>query len=230
MKQSRLDAGNLLTREHIATVKNIMMSMITDLLYRASVHDDSKLVAPEAEVFAEFGPKLKETTYDTTPGSVYMGFLGQMKPALDHHYANNSHHPEHVPFWKCPECESVFRDDKVIVEENPSKDEGSDEFCLFCPTCETTGNHIRLESYVTVDGMNLLDLVEMFCDWKAATMRHADGDISRSITQNTERFSLSPQLAQIFQNTVNLINSAATHPLQGNASVGILDETEKLTE
>jgi hypothetical protein len=24
-----------------------------------------------------------------------MGFLRDMKPALDHHYANNRHHPEH---------------------------------------------------------------------------------------------------------------------------------------
>lgn len=97
MDQAQLDAGNLLTREHIATVKNIMMSMITELLYRASVHDDSKLVAPEAEVFAEFGPKLRGTTYDVTPGSVYQGFLADMKPALDHHYANNDHHPEFYP-------------------------------------------------------------------------------------------------------------------------------------
>src|SRR3990167_9483910 len=26
-----------------------------------------------------------------------------------------------------------------------------------------------------IDGMSLIDLVEMLCDWKAATMRHNDG-------------------------------------------------------
>ena len=53
-----------------------------------------------------------------------------------------------------------------------------------------------------VDGMNLVDLVEMFCDWKAATLRHDDGDILKSIEHNKERFELSDQLVRIFQNTV----------------------------
>lgn len=52
-----------------------------------------------------------------------------------------------------------------------------------------------------VDGMNLVDIVEMFCDWVAATKRHADGNIHKSIDINEKRFDLSPQLAQIFRNT-----------------------------
>lgn len=53
-----------------------------------------------------------------------------------------------------------------------------------------------------VNGMNLLDLIEMLADWKAATERHADGCIARSITMNTQRFGLSPQLVRIMENTV----------------------------
>jgi len=53
-----------------------------------------------------------------------------------------------------------------------------------------------------VDDMTLIDLMEMFCDWKAATERHADGDIFKSIEHNTGRFGLSEQLAQILRNTV----------------------------
>ena len=56
-----------------------------------------------------------------------------------------------------------------------------------------------------VSGMSLVDLVEMLCDWRAATERHADGDIHKSIEINTERFGLSEQLAQIFKNTVSLL-------------------------
>jgi Family of unknown function (DUF5662) len=56
-----------------------------------------------------------------------------------------------------------------------------------------------------IDGMNLLDLVEMFCDWKAATMRHADGDLKKSIEINKDRFKMSDQLAQIFRNSVSLV-------------------------
>jgi len=55
-----------------------------------------------------------------------------------------------------------------------------------------------------VDDMNLVDLLEMFCDWRAATERHADGDIFKSIDHNTERFGLSEQLAQILRNSVAL--------------------------
>lgn len=57
-----------------------------------------------------------------------------------------------------------------------------------------------------VEGMNLIDLVEMLCDWMAASRRHCDGDINRSIEINATRFNLSPQLAQILANTVPLLN------------------------
>jgi hypothetical protein len=52
-----------------------------------------------------------------------------------------------------------------------------------------------------VDGMSLLDLVEMFCDWKAATERHADGSIEKSIQINKKRFELSDQLVSILEAT-----------------------------
>jgi len=52
-----------------------------------------------------------------------------------------------------------------------------------------------------VSGMSLLDVVEMFCDWKAASERHADGDFAKSLEINKERFAISDQLAEIFENT-----------------------------
>lgn len=53
-----------------------------------------------------------------------------------------------------------------------------------------------------IDDMTLIDLLEMLCDWKAATARNKDGNIRTSIEHNTTRFNMSPQLAKIFQNTV----------------------------
>ena len=50
-------------------------------------------------------------------------------------------------------------------------------------------------------GMTLVDLVEMFCDWCAATMRHEDGDIGNSIDVNMKRFGYDETLANIFVNT-----------------------------
>jgi len=52
-----------------------------------------------------------------------------------------------------------------------------------------------------INGMSLLDLIEMLCDWKAATERHADGSLAKSLTINAERFGISPQLAEILENT-----------------------------
>jgi len=57
-----------------------------------------------------------------------------------------------------------------------------------------------------VDGMTLVDLVEMFCDWKAATLRHHDGNLLRSIEVNALRFKLSPQLTRILINTAELMD------------------------
>jgi hypothetical protein len=52
-----------------------------------------------------------------------------------------------------------------------------------------------------LDGMSIIDVLEMFVDWKAATERHADGDFEASLRTNSIRFTLSPQLANIFWNT-----------------------------
>jgi len=53
-----------------------------------------------------------------------------------------------------------------------------------------------------VEGMDLLDLVEMVCDWKAATMRHDDGDIRRSIDINAKRFQMPDYLVGLLRRTV----------------------------
>jgi hypothetical protein len=58
-----------------------------------------------------------------------------------------------------------------------------------------------------VAGMNLIDLLEMVCDWRAATLRHANGDLTKSIHGNAERFNLSPMLTQILLNTGKWLES-----------------------
>lgn len=54
-----------------------------------------------------------------------------------------------------------------------------------------------------IDDMTLVDVFEMFADWTAASFRNKNGDIIRSIRMNKNRFSMSPQLMRIFENTVN---------------------------
>jgi len=52
-----------------------------------------------------------------------------------------------------------------------------------------------------INGMSLLDVVEMWCDWLAASQRHKNGDFVESIAINRKRFQMDPQLADIFMNT-----------------------------
>ncbi len=58
----------------------------------------------------------------------------------------------------------------------------------------------------SIRGMNLIDLIEMLCDWKAAGLRHDDGNLMRSIEINRDRFGFSDELTQIFRNTAEWIN------------------------
>lgn len=59
--------------------------------------------------------------------------------------------------------------------------------------------------------MTLVDLVEMFCDWVAATERHDDGDIFVSISKNQTRFKMSPQVAVILENTARMLGKVPKH-------------------
>lgn len=53
-----------------------------------------------------------------------------------------------------------------------------------------------------INDMSLLDVIEMLADWRAASMRHADGDLEKSLKINVERFGISNQLAVIMLNTI----------------------------
>lgn len=52
-----------------------------------------------------------------------------------------------------------------------------------------------------VSGMDLLDLVEMFFDWKAASERGEES--AMNVTAACARFNIDPMLASIFRNTAD---------------------------
>lgn len=137
------------TNEHIKVVQENITHFIKELLDRSINHDASKLESPEVEVFGEYTPLLAGTEYGSPE---YNELLEKVKPAIEHHYANNRHHPEHWP-------------------------DG-------------------------INGMTLVDLIELLSDWKAATARNKNGNIRKSIEINAERYKISPQLRKILENTV----------------------------
>ena len=54
-----------------------------------------------------------------------------------------------------------------------------------------------------IGAMTLLSLIEMLCDWRAAGMRHADGDFGTSLRINRDRYGISDQLYGILLNTAH---------------------------
>lgn len=52
-----------------------------------------------------------------------------------------------------------------------------------------------------IDGMNLIDVLEMLADWKAATMRHDDGDLAKSIEINQKRFGYDDRFKGLLMRT-----------------------------
>lgn len=79
------------TLRHIKRINQLLGDSASELIRRGQVHDSSKLESPEKELFDKYTPLLKNLVYDSPE---YKQSLADLKPALDHHYANNSHHPE----------------------------------------------------------------------------------------------------------------------------------------
>src|SRR5690625_3548256 len=77
---------------HIKRVSQLLTEASIELIRRANVHDNSKLESTEKELFDEFTTKFKDCTYGSEE---YKEYLKKLKVALDHHYQNNSHHPEY---------------------------------------------------------------------------------------------------------------------------------------
>jgi len=166
------------TLAHIRRVQTLLGEVQANLTARAIAHDASKLEHPEKTGFDEVTNVLRGLTYGSDE---YKEQLRKLQPVLGHHYANNSHHPEHYGIKECDLCFATV----------PLDFDGQ------CPRCINGSFTFR----PNVAKMTLLDVVEMLCDWKAATERHADGDITKSIQINRKRFEISDQLAEILDNT-----------------------------
>ena len=57
-----------------------------------------------------------------------------------------------------------------------------------------------------INDMNLIDIVEMIADWKAASERQHDGNLLVSIEKNAKRFNIDDQLKKILVNTAKTLD------------------------
>lgn len=82
------------TLAHSRRVGELMVQVICDLTHRSVRHDLSKTEEPERPLFDRHTPDLAKHPYGS-PG--YTASLAALGPALEHHFANNPHHPQHYP-------------------------------------------------------------------------------------------------------------------------------------
>ena len=77
--------------DHKKLVALYMNHIASELFMRSAVHDNSKFSPEEFDAFVEATPQLKDLTYGSDE---YKQALAKIKPALEHHYLVNRHHPE----------------------------------------------------------------------------------------------------------------------------------------
>jgi len=143
------------TLRHIKRINQLPGDSAMELIKRGQVHDSSKLEAPEKELFDTYTPLLKHLVYDSPE---YKQSLADLKPALDHHYANNSHHPEFykngIDGMNLYDIIELFADWKaagernkngnifVSIQKNKKRFEMSDQLCKIL---ENTADYLGYE-------------------------------------------------------------------------------------
>lgn len=135
------------TQSHIRDVQELLEDFENLLHLRGHYHDESKLEEPELSGYGNLHEEIKDLP---TGSPSYQAVIEKYRPAVDHHYQNNSHHPQHFPNG--------------------------------------------------VNGMSLLDVIEMLCDWKAS-ITAVGKDFPTELELNFKRFAIDNQLQDIMRNT-----------------------------
>jgi hypothetical protein len=141
--------ARVVTQDHITRVRELLAEFTGLLISRGRDHDASKFDPVEAGPLQEMQDLIDREGPAPYGTDEYRRRTALLGPMLAHHYACNSHHPEHFP-------------------------DG-------------------------VAGMNLLDLVEMFFDWRAASERGSE--TSMNLSYSVKKYDIPPMLEAILRNT-----------------------------
>ncbi|HET6183691.1 MAG TPA: DUF5662 family protein [Acetobacteraceae bacterium] len=77
---------------HIHAVRDRLEIFAAELMRRGRVHDASKFSAEEKPVYDAVYPMLRGVAYGSAE---WKAAVERARPALDHHYQRNRHHPEY---------------------------------------------------------------------------------------------------------------------------------------
>jgi hypothetical protein len=92
-----LSPAILATQKHIARVELLLHMAADELMRRGRKHDASKFTAEEMGPLAEMQALIDREGQAPFGSEEYKRRTALLKPMLEHHYARNSHHPEHYP-------------------------------------------------------------------------------------------------------------------------------------
>jgi Family of unknown function (DUF5662) len=134
--------------DHKQRVAGYMQIVANELFRRAAIHDNSKFLPEEFEIYEQVFPELQKHAF----GSAQMkAAYEQLGPALEHHFQVNRHHPEYFEHG--------------------------------------------------IDDMNLIDILEMVCDWCAASARSQTG-IQKGLLLNKQKFKIDDRVFGMIERTV----------------------------
>ena len=134
--------------DHKQRVAGYMQLLANDLFWRSARHDNSKFSDEEFEAYEEAFPELQKYAYGTPE---FKAALEKIRPAVEHHYHENDHHPEY----------------------------------------HNNG----------VNDMTLVQLMEMLCDWLAASER-SQVSFARFLEGAKGKYGIDEQLFAIICQTV----------------------------
>lgn len=85
------------TTRHIARVRELLGEAVYELHRRGRVHDQSKFAPVEINALERLHEVIQQEGPAPYGSDAYRERTALLGPMLEHHYANNSHHPEHYP-------------------------------------------------------------------------------------------------------------------------------------
>lgn len=191
------------TLKHISLVQKRLTELIANLITRSGGHDMSKLQEPEKTTFDAAEEAFARVAYGSQE---YYEHLESIRPAIEHHYKHNDHHPDHYSQSEFPVPDQVILLHHTLhrlIQTDPGDPahQGLQNALLNQITDLYDLVDQVLRWYQSpVRGMSLPALCELLADWTASAER--DGNpLYSSITIGSSRYHLCPQMLSALENT-----------------------------
>lgn len=149
-------------------------------------------------------PDSRPATYDhiAQVRGLLLGAVGDLLQRAHRHDASKLVEPEKAAFDR--DTEKL----RTLTYGTPEYEAAAEELGPALRHHYEANDHHPQHFENGIEGMNLLQVIEMLADWIAATRRHDNGDIRSSIEVSAKRFGISDDLKRLLHNTVDELLAA----------------------